>query len=197
LDNYYNFGNILSIFCQSAGLPIIDDQPAVYIPQHTVDAIDSMGLPAEYIVAHCSSNELDRDWETSKWQQLIYELIENYHVNIVEVGLQHKLYEANPNYHTDLCGKLSLLETAEIIRRSKLFIGIDSGPAQLANAVKTYGIILLGHYRSFKKYMPYSGSYGSGTNATILHEDGPPANIKVERVYQEVVKRLELIRACD
>ncbi len=194
LGNYYSFGSILATFCQSAGLPALADQPHVYISPHNLKAIDSLNLPKKYIVIHCTSNERDRDWTTSKWQELSERLIGYHHVYIVEVGSSSTLTGMAPNRYTNLCGKLSLLETAEVIKRSLLFIGVDSGPAQLANAVKTYGIILIGHYRAFKKYLPYSGSYGSGDNATILYEDGPAADIEVDRVFQEIVKQMELRR---
>ena len=42
----------------------------------------------------------------------------------------------------NLCGQTGIAESAEIIRRATLFIGIDSGPSHLANAVKTPGVIL-------------------------------------------------------
>jgi len=191
-ENYYTFGSILSAFCQCAGLPILDEQPRVYISPHAVNAIDSMKLPENYIVVHCTSNEIARDWSHSKWQNLSKRLIDKYHIHIVEVGTKSILEALDSVYYIDLCGKLSLLETAEVIKRSRLFIGVDSGPAQLANAVNTYGIILLGHYRAFKRYLPYSGGYGSGTNATILYEDGPASNIEVDRVYKEIMKRMEM-----
>ncbi len=191
LDNYYNFGSILSTFCQIAGLPMLDDQPAVYISQRAIKVIDSINLPNKYIVVHCASNEHDRDWTASKWQDLVKNLIETNNLTIVEVGTKSTLDITNFDNFINLCGHLSLLETAEVIKRSRLFIGVDSGPAQLANAVMTYGIILIGHYRSFKKYMPYSGGYSAGTNATILYEDGPTANIAVNRVYKEVVKHID------
>ncbi len=85
-----------------------------------------------------------------------------------------------------MCGDRSLLETAELIKRSELFIGIDSGPAHFANATNTSGIILLGHHASFKKYMPYSGNYAKGINSKIIYEDGPACNIKVSHVYKIV-----------
>lgn len=191
-ENYYNFGGILSAFCQVAGLPTIDEQPAVYISQPTVNVIDSMKLPDTYIVVHCTSNELARDWTPSKWINLSERLINDFRLHIIEVGTKSMLKGFRPDYYTDLCNKLSLLETAEVIKRSWLFIGVDSGPAQLANAVNTYGIILIGHYRDFKNYLPYSGKYGSPMNATILYEDGPASDIKVDRVYEEIVKLVEL-----
>ena len=93
----------------------------------------------------------------------------------------------------NLCGRLSLLETAEVIRRAALFVGVDSGPAHLANAVGTPGVVLLGRYRGFDAYVPYSGGYADGSNATLVRADGPAATIDPAAVARAV--RAELARA--
>lgn len=190
LENYYRFGGLLSVFSQGAGLPPLHDQPAVYIPHKVRAKVNGFQLPSEFIVIHCLSNEASRDWEPLKWQELIERLTMMLHCNVVEVGLKPLVDERLPNY-LSLCGQLSLLETAEVIQRAKLFIGIDSGPAQLANAVGTFGIILLGHYRAFQRYSPYSGNFTTSTGAHLLYEDGPVAAMSVERVYQAVEMRLD------
>ncbi len=86
----------------------------------------------------------------------------------------------------NLCGRLSILETAEVIRRSALFIGIDSGPAHLANAVGTPGVILLGDFLGFRRYMPYSGGYKNGTNGRIVYADRTVRNIPADAVLREI-----------
>jgi len=44
----------------------------------------------------------------------------------------------------DTAGQFSLAESAEIIKRSKLFIGTDGGPMHLANCVKTPMVVIFG-----------------------------------------------------
>jgi len=192
-ENYYNYGNLLSAFCQSAGIPVIEDVPIVYIPDETVSRIDSLCLPENFIAVHCSSNEESRGWMQEKWHSLAQRLIQEDNLPIVEVGLQPVLNYSS-NQYVNLCGKLSLLETAEVIKRARLFIGIDSGPAHLANATGTYGIILLGEYRIFKHYMPYSGGYKTGENARIIYSDGPASEISVDEVFDSV--KAELMKCC-
>ena len=51
--------------------------------------------------------------------------------------------------YLNLSNKLSILSTAEVIKRSSIFIGLDSGPSHIANAVGTKGIILMGDYYHF------------------------------------------------
>ncbi|KAB0672327.1 glycosyltransferase family 9 protein [Oryzomonas sagensis] len=185
IETYYNYGNLLAAYCQSAGIPVIEDQPRLYIPHETGQRIDLLGLPERFVVAHCSSNEASRDWTQEKWRQLAQDVMSNLDLPVVEIGLK-PLLDLESDRYVNLCGQLSLLETAEVIRRARLFIGIDSGPAHLANAVGTFGIILLGEYRNFKRYMPYSGGYANGENANILYHAGPVAEISVNRVCDAI-----------
>ena len=85
------------------------------------------------------------------------------------------------------------METAEVIRRADLFIGIDSGPAHLANAVGTPGVILLGAYGGFRSYLPYSGGYATGMAADIIRADGPAADVPAAAVYDAAMRRLSAI----
>jgi ADP-heptose:LPS heptosyltransferase len=191
LENYFLFGNLLSVFSKSAGLPVIEEYPRVYIPKSIAKKMETCDLPNSFIAINCLSNEAEKDWVKSKWRELVLQLINEYKFNVVEVGLSPVITNSLMSGYKDLCGKPSILESAEVIRRSKFFIGVDSGPAQLANAVGTYGIILIGHYRIFKRYMPYSGKYENKKNGELVYEDGPVANISVDRVLQAVEKYLE------
>ena len=92
----------------------------------------------------------------------------------------------------NLCGQLSILESAEVIRRAKLFIGIDSGPAHLANAVDTPGVILIGSYLGFSKYNPFSGDYGNGKNAKIVYAEGLIVNIEVDEVMAAMSRMFDV-----
>ena len=91
-ENYYHYGNLLAAFCQSAGIPIIEDQPRVYIPSEVVKKISDLHLPAVFIAFHCSSNEVSRDWVSDKWLLLARRLINELSANIVEIGLQSLLH---------------------------------------------------------------------------------------------------------
>lgn len=182
VENYYNYDCLLAAYCQSAGISVIEDQPQIYIPRDVIQRIDLLRLPERYVVAHCSSNEQCRDWSQEKWRQLAQKIMRYFDLHVVEIGLQSVL-DFQTDHYINQCGTLSLLETAEIIRRAELFIGIDSGPAHMANAVGTFGVILLGEYRIFKHYMPYSGSYKSGENAKIIYSNGPAADISVDEVF--------------
>lgn len=188
-ENYYNYGNLLGVFCQGAGIPALDDSPRLTIPQSEVNKIDLLGLPGDFIVVHCVSNDSGRNWDREKWRQLVENVIRDFGIHVVEIGLQ-PLLELDSARYVDLCGKLSLLGTAEVIRRARLFVGIDSGPAHLANAIGTFGIVLLGRYSNFDRYMPYSGKFKTGENARIIYAVGPAAEISVDTAYNALSEKL-------
>lgn len=191
VTNYYRHGNLLEIFCRGAGLPPLRDAPRVYVPESARAAVDAHRLPQRYVAIHCASNQDVRDWDAAKWPQLGDLIYRAAGVPVVEVGTRPVVTGIqDPDRYRNLCGSLSLLQTAEVIRRAEVFVGIDSGPAHLANAVGTFGVILLGHYRSYQRYMPYSGRYADGSNAHIIHADGPASSIPVEQVAEVVAGRL-------
>lgn len=188
-DTYYTFGNLLHVFCRTAELPPLDERPRLHVPDAVRQRVDGLSLPSTYVVIHCTSNEQERDWTAAKWQELTERIVASTALAVVEVGLRPVVRDSLPGY-VDLCGTLSVLETAEVLRRAEAFVGIDSGPAHLANAVATPGVILLGHYGPYLRRMPYSGGYADGSNATVIHWEGPSAEIPVERVLEAMRLRL-------
>jgi len=99
---------------------------------------------------------------------------------VVELGLRSPLGRNDDHGYRSLCGQTGMAESAEIIRRAALFIGIDSGPAHLANAVKTPGIVLLGCYMKWDYYMPYTGFYADARHCRILRHAGPVSDLPLE-----------------
>ncbi|WP_460981792.1 glycosyltransferase family 9 protein [Spirosoma fluminis] len=172
-DNYYHRGDLLYMFSQAAGLPALTADPKMYIPQPVKQQINNLRLPHQPIVIHCQSSHVLRDWPGENWNRLVRWLLANYPHSVIEVGLTPVVTEENPRFRS-LCGQLSLHETAEVIGRAQLFIGIDSGPAHMANAMNTPGIILLGQLFDFVHYLPYSGRYKRGEGVTILNFSGHP-----------------------
>ncbi len=192
-ENYYNFGSLLSAFSRGAGLPAIDGKPKVYIPESVIKRIDRLNLPSNYVVFHCLSNEKERDWLEENWFNLARYIAKNFNIPIVEVGTKSVLEKSDVKFF-NLCGKTSILETAEILRRALLFVGVDSGPAHLANAVETFGIILLGHYRNLKRYLPFTGGYADGSTAELIYNDtGSASKIPLEQVIEAVDTNLKII----
>jgi heptosyltransferase III len=189
LTNYFQYGSLLSAMAQSAGLPNMTEGPKVYIPQSIVTKIDSLDLPHEFIAINCTSNAEEKSWPKEKWEKLLKGIQANYGIPVYEIGTK-PFIDQPAGICKSLCGQLSILESAEVIRRAKLCIGIDSGPAHLANAVGTPGIILMGSYLGFKKYNPFSGSYGNKKNVAIVYTEGSVAKIPLDKVLIEVQKMI-------
>ncbi len=187
VHTYFNFGNLLTVFAKTAHLsPPADTQPRLYLQDRHRQKADTLGLPENFIVIHCQSNLPIKDWPTARWEQLVETLAHKYPFHIVEIGLKSSLTVTNPAYR-NLCGQLSILETAEVIRRAQYFIGLDSGPSHLANAVGTFGFVLMGSLNDFPSYNPYSGSYGSGENSVLIREEGVPCtDLPLEKVLGTV-----------
>jgi len=189
LTNYFHYGSLLSAMAQSAGLTKMDEGPKVYILQSAIQKIDSLNLPFEFIAINCTSNAEEKGWPKEKWGKLLKEIQAKYRLPVFEIGLK-PFIDQTAGFCKNLCGQLSILESAEVIRRARLFIGIDSGPAHLANAVGTPGVILMGSYLGFSKYNPFSGYYGNRKNVEIVYTEGSVANIHLDKVLIEVQRMI-------
>ncbi|MCE6991356.1 glycosyltransferase family 9 protein [Dyadobacter sp. CY323] len=194
--NYFDYGNLLEVFAQTAGLiPVnssfpADDQLKLYLQDAHRKKVDSINLPERFIVLHCRSNYPPKDWPSDRWEQLVEWLAGRYDYQIIEIGQKSDLHVKTSAYR-NLCGHLSILETAEVIRRAAFFIGLDSGPSHLGNATGTFGMILMGSLNNFPDYNPYSGRYGTQQNAVFIRRPGVPcSDLSFEFVQEKVEKVL-------
>jgi heptosyltransferase III len=169
--NYYSFGNLLKVFSMVAGLNMPDISPKLHMSFAGVSP--NIKLPLRYIVIHPSSNEETRNWNLQSWNDLIKNLLAEYpDVYIVEIG--HKaVINNNSERYINYCGQLTLTGNAFIIANASYFIGIDSSFAHFANAYKINSSILIGYYRDFVNYMPYSGYFEETKKDTIIYHDAP------------------------
>ena len=198
--NYFDYGNLLEVFAQTgdlipekAAFPA-DDQPRLYLQPSHFQKADSLQLPEKFIVIHCRSNYEPKDWPAAQWNKLVNWLAAHYDYQIVEVGMESNLTINNTAYR-NLCGKLSILETAAVISRAEFFIGLDSGPSHLANATGVFGMILMGALNNFANYNPYSGGYGSQENALLIRQEGLPCSaLSFEFVKDKVESVLNPVR---
>jgi heptosyltransferase-3 len=140
---------------------------------------------------HCSSDEVARSWTPEGWRALAKHAWYTHGLPVVEVGMSSVLGPGDAEGYVDLTGRCTILETAEVIRRSALFVGIDSGPAHLANAVGVPGLILLGRYRKWGEYTPYTGLYADPSHATLLRHEGPPSDLPVARCLAALDEMVE------
>lgn len=186
--NYFEQGSLLESFCASAGLPALTDAPVLRLPSG-ISAAVRQRLPAgSYWVVHAASNHMEKDWPVEKWRALVGQLsTPAMKRQFVEIGLAPRLAGGSLPVR-NLCGRLTLTELAEVIRQSAGFIGIDSGPAHLANALERPSVILLGRYRTFAHYQPFTGFLAENAEAMLIHGNGTVAEIPVEPVAQKFLR---------
>jgi ADP-heptose:LPS heptosyltransferase len=193
VDNYYYQNNLLGAYCKSVGIITPLDGPKIYPSNLDIVAVNKIVLAGKYISLHAGSNDIDRELSISVWRDIVKHINNRWGLPVVEIGLKRLIITTDDDVNSSLCGQLSILMSAEVIRRSILYLGSDSGPAHLANAVGTYGIIALGHYWHFRKYIPYSGDYEKGIRCDLLHHDGPVSELPVERIIEAVDRRLSSV----
>lgn len=193
IGNYFLFGNILEVQCLCAGLPKLAAGPRIDPPTGAKAAIDAIRLPRRFVAIHCRSNDPRKDWPADRWRSLVGRILTSWDIDVVELGLQPVVATSIGGRCHDLCGSLSILETAEVIRRAALFVGIDSGLAHLANALGIPGVILLGEYLGFQQYMPFGGAYRCEQAADMVRAAGPAADLAVEAVFDKIGRRLRSV----
>lgn len=113
------------------------------------------------ITFHIGSGNIFRDWGIENIVELTQLLTQRPETRIVLVGASkdqkraEKIIEENGLQVFSLAGELSLKELRELINRSILFVGPDSGPMHLAASTDTpivayFGPTLPAHFRPWK-----------------------------------------------
>lgn len=104
----------------------------------------------EYIAINPGGRWITKRWPAERFAQLIDRLNEHYEVDIVLIGDENDKATARDiveclNFPvTDLTGKTSLLQLADVLKGSKLFITNDSGPMHMASALGKPVVALFG-----------------------------------------------------
>lgn len=116
---------------------------------------------ARMIVLHISAGNRFRDWGVVKIVKLINLLAKSPGTKIVLIGSEEdqkaaeKIQKKCDSAVLSLAGKLNLMELKELISRSVLFVGSDSGPMHIAASTPTpivayYGPTLPAHFSPWK-----------------------------------------------
>ncbi len=176
---YLNYGSLLANFCLSAGLPALTDAPRFHFDP-SIPPFE--GVDGKYVVFHCKSAEICKDWSNSKWNDLAERLI-SMGYKVVEVGLDPQVSIRNPGY-LDMTNVHDIQRIGRIIEGAECFFGVDSAFAHLANCVGTYGILIFGKYKYFDRPMMYTGDYATGVNSTIIfaRDDQAAEAVSVDEV---------------
>jgi len=152
--NYLQTGSLLASFSLAAGLPRLDDSPEFHFSR---DFESPAEFESGYVAIHCRSSTAAKDWEERKWEDLVVRMTKR-GVRVVEVGMPKCVHVDSPLYR-DYTGRRNLQDVAWIIKGAAVFVGVDSGFAHVANAVKTPAVVLLGESGGSAQSGIYSGEF--------------------------------------
>ena len=171
-QTYISKGSLLQSFSLAAGIEPRPAAPTMYVASEAVSATDGRSLPDDFVVVHAASNEGYKNWLPPKWRDLVRHIVDHYQTHVIEIGLESVIDFEHPRFKT-FCGTLSIMETAELIRRSAFFIGVDSGPAHMANAWRRPGLLLFARFFGSDTFNPFEGYYRERADTVILRYPGP------------------------
>ena len=177
--NYLHVGSLLTTFSLAAGLPPLDDSPEIYFSK-TLDLPFLIKDP--YIVVHCKSSSMTKDWVSQKWNTLLSVATE-FGLRVVEIGIAKCIETGNPLY-VDYTGRRNLQKIAWYIKNASAFVGVDSGFAHIANAVKTPSVIILGQSGGIGEKSIYSGCF---SRCRLFVKLRPPSGMSVADIEPDEV----------
>jgi ADP-heptose:LPS heptosyltransferase len=115
--------------------------------------LDALPKEKKLAVLHAGGSSIYKRWETDKYVETATRLSKEHDFHIVLVGNQEDLaisrtisdaLASSDISHTTCTARCDLPLTAEIIKRSSLFVGMDSGLAHLATAIGIPSVALFG-----------------------------------------------------
>lgn len=190
--NYLEQHNLLQAFADAGGLTEVEDETPLF--HFSGNEKDEVVFHFEYIVLHTLANDPQRNWSPEQWNLLLSRLLDSYpDLHVVEIGLESILHNSSPRFH-NIANKYNLQQIAHIIKRSVLFIGVESGFAHFANALGTSSIVLIGHYQHYRNYQVYSGRFATGEGVSLHYHPGQLKHLDMENVWPKVESRLDNLR---
>jgi len=116
-------------------------------------------LKGSYLVfcmeaAYGKKGDSDRRWDDKYYFELAEKAYNHFNIDSVFVGIDNKNSIPDRPYFKDLRKKLDILELAQLLYRSKCYIGNDTGPLHIANLVKIPSIGIYFRANSLVDYSP-------------------------------------------
>jgi heptosyltransferase-3 len=154
-------------------------------------ADDKLGARGQIrsLAVNTGGKAAEKDWGTAAWKVLLASLGEQLpDWELVFVGgpedrkRSAELRSAWPGPVTDLCGELTVRESAAALSRATLFVGHDSGAFHLADAVGTPALGLFGDYNRPNMWHP------SGPRTRVLHDMSGLKNISPSEVLRAALE---------
>ena len=140
------------IFSEALGISITGDmsQPDISLPDdkdicEAHNLLETVGLsPKKVFICMAPFTGMEqRDWPVEYVQQFVRLVNNELNMPVVLLGPAHKMNEAATIQGAKcLVGMTNIMQMVEIINRSKLYVGPDSGPMHIACAVRTPSVAL-------------------------------------------------------
>jgi len=143
---------------RAAGIEVQEPWPALFLPPAKKEETERIeGLWSEkdlsgtrVVVLHIGAGNAFRDWGAANLASLAGRLAGLENVRVVLVGAAQDVSRAEdirkmgpPEIHS-FTGRLNLIELRELLSRSSLFVGPDSGPMHIAATTHTPIVALFG-----------------------------------------------------
>jgi len=166
--------------------------PKIYIPTKLQNNIKNIfpSNKGKTIALALGANSNHKVWPTENYVCLL-KLLKLKFANIILIGSKNEMDKAQlfKKLYTkkvfDFCGKLTLLETASIIKKSDFFIGNDSGLGHIASAVNTQNFIIFGDGDP-GRYRPWGNK-----SSWYQNPEKDISLITPEQIYKEVINILD------
>jgi len=164
----------------------------IYIPTKLQNNVKKIfpSNKGKTIALALGANSNHKVWPTENYVRLI-KLLKIKFANIILIGSKNEMDKAQlfKKLYTkkvyDFCGKLTLLETASVIKKSDFFIGNDSGLGHIASAVNTQSFIIFGDGDP-DRYHPWGNK-----SSWYQNNERDISLITPEKIYKEVINILD------
>lgn len=147
------------------GISAEDKTPAVYFNEKDEDEVERLLRPLHgdgIVVIHPFAGAKAKEWSRENFQKVI-EYLKNSGRDVILVGSK----DDNGLFRgvNDLRGKLTLPQLACLIKKTGSFIGLDSGPANIAAALNVPSVIICSGTNVPQLWLPNS------PNARFIYKD--------------------------
>jgi ADP-heptose:LPS heptosyltransferase len=167
-------------------------------------AIDLPALPERFALVHIGTAREEKFWPVERWLGVIHHLVKEKHLQVVLTGTNAGLERPHLDALraglevsvTDLTGQLSLLQTAGVIARSSLALGVDSMAMHLAAMFQRPQVVLFGptnphHWRPMQ---PRAITLAAGHAGPLLTTEPKAKGFPMELIStQQVIDAMDTL----
>jgi ADP-heptose:LPS heptosyltransferase len=184
--------------------------PAIELPDDVVRAVPEIlreiGLTSPFFVVHPGTARREKYWPTERWAEVIRYVCDRTQFACLFTGgsdraeiehiraIRKELGEAFPVFN--LAGQIPFLVTAAMIRRSRVFIGVDTAAAHVASVFSRPELVLFGPTNPFHWHprQPLGSVLRAGSDASYCPVDPrEPGRAMSDLSTQTVIDAMEAL----